>query len=106
MWPNVISWRPSIQGARNWWWSKGASNVYNSDFIDETYEEWNNTLDTEKREELARSVGKHLIENFAEIPLFWFRNEVFADGDVVDSWTYPGLGAGRTTQFDLIKPAG
>ena len=57
-------------------------------------------------EELARSAATHLIENFAEIPLFWFRNEVFANGDVVDSWTYPGLGAGRTTQFDLIKPAG
>ena len=43
---------------------------------------------------------------FAEIPLFWFRNEVFANGDVVDSWTYPGLGAGRTTHYDRIKPVG
>jgi peptide/nickel transport system substrate-binding protein len=105
MWPNVISWRPAIQGARNWWWSGSASNVFNSEFIDEVYEEWNNTLDTDKRTELARSMGRHLIENFAEIPLFWFRNELFANAEVVDGWAYPGLGAGRSTHFDRIKPA-
>jgi hypothetical protein len=74
--------------------------------MDEVYEEWNNTLDTERRNELSRSAAKHLIENFAEIPLFWFRNEVFANSEVVGSWVYSGLGAGRTTQFDLINPAG
>jgi ABC-type transport system substrate-binding protein len=105
MWPNVISWRPALEGVRNWYWSESNSNHYNSEFIDEVYEEWNNTVDTEKREELSRSAARHLIENFAEIPLFWFRNEVFADSKVVDSWVYPGLGAGRSTHFDLIKPA-
>ena len=104
MWPNVISWRPAIQGMRNWFWSKSSSNTYNSDYIDEVYEEWNNTLVTDKREELSRGAATHLIENFAEIPLFWFRNEVFANPEFIDSWVYPGLGAGRTTQFDLIKP--
>jgi peptide/nickel transport system substrate-binding protein len=106
LWPNIISWRPAIQGVQNWWWSSSNSHFYEHDFIDEVYEEWNNTLDTEKRNELARSVGRHLIENFAEIPLFWFRNEVFANADAVGSWVYPGLGAGRSTHFDLIKPAG
>ncbi len=106
LWPNIISWRPAIQGVQNWWWSGSNSHFYEADFIDEAYEEWNNTLDPEKRNELARSVGRHLIENFAEIPLFWFRNELFANADVVGSWTYPGLGAGRSTHFDLIKPAG
>jgi peptide/nickel transport system substrate-binding protein len=106
LWPNIISWRPAIQGVQNWWWSGSNSHFYEADFIDEAYEEWNNTLDPERRNELARSVGRHLIENFAEIPLFWFRNELFANADVVGSWTYPGLGAGRSTHFDLIKPAG
>jgi peptide/nickel transport system substrate-binding protein len=106
LWPNVISWRPAIQGMRTWYWSQGNSHHYEDDFLDQVYEEWNNTLDTDKRNELSRSAARHLIDNFAEIPLFWFTNEVFANPEVVGSWTYPGLGAGRTTQFDLIKPAG
>ena len=105
MWPNVISWRPALEGVRNWYWSESNSHHYEDDFLDGVYEEWNDTLDTDKRNELSRSAARHLIENFAEVPLFWFRNEVFANGDVIDSWVYPGLGAGRTTQFDLIKPA-
>jgi peptide/nickel transport system substrate-binding protein len=106
LWPNVISWRPALEGMRNWYWSESNSHHFEDDFLDAVYEEWNNTLDTDRRNELSRSAARHLIENFAEIPLFWFRNEVFANGDVVGSWTYPGLGAGRTTQWDLIKPAG
>jgi len=104
MWPNVISWRPAIQGARNWYWSGSASNHFNHPDVDTAYLEWTETLDTERREELAHIVATTLIENFAEIPLFWFNNEVFANGDVIDSWVYPGLGAGRTTHYDRIKP--
>ena len=44
-------------------------------------------------------------EEFADIPLFWFNNEVFANPKVVGSWTYPGIAAGRSTHFELIKPA-
>lgn len=106
MWPNVISWRPAIQGVRNWYWSESASNHFNHPDVDKAYVEWVETLDTERREELANSIATTLIENYAEIPLFWFRNEVFANGDVVDSWTYPGLGAGRSTHYDRIVPVG
>ena len=106
LWPNVISWRPAIQGMRTWYWSGGNNHHFEDDFLDGVYAEWNDTLDTDKRNELSRSAGRHLIENFAEMPLFWFTNEVFANADVIGSWTYSGLGAGRTTQFDLIKPAG
>jgi peptide/nickel transport system substrate-binding protein len=104
MWPNVISWRPAIQGVRNWYYSKSASNHFNHPDVDPLYEEWIETLDTDRREAIANEIATILIENFAEIPLFWFRNEVFANGDVIDSWTYPGLGAGRTTHYDNIKP--
>lgn len=106
LWPNVISWRPAIQGMRTWYWSGGNSHHFEDDTLDAIYDEWNNTLDTEKRNELSRTAARHLIDNFAEIPLFWFTNEVFANGDVVGDWVYSGLGAGRTTQFDRIVPAG
>jgi len=42
-------------------------------------------------------------EEFADIPLFWFANEVMANPKVVGEWVYPGLGAGRSTHFHLIK---
>jgi hypothetical protein len=47
----------------------------------------------------------HLFEEFADIPLFWFANEVVANPKVVGDWVYPGLAAGRSTHFHLVKPA-
>ena len=55
--------------------------------------------------EEARAIGDHLFEEFADIPLFWFANEVIANPKVVSEWVYPGLGAGRSTHFHLIKAA-
>jgi len=43
-------------------------------------------------------------EEYADIPLFWFNNEVMANPKVVGEWVYPGLGAGRSTHFHMIKP--
>jgi hypothetical protein len=91
---------------RTWYWSEGNSHHFEDDVLDKIYDEWNNTLDTDRRNELSRTAARHLIDNFAEIPLFWFTNEVFANGDVIGDWVYSGLGAGRTTQFDRIVPAG
>ena len=48
-------------------------------------------------------IGDHILEEYADIPLFWFRNEVFASPKVVDSWVYPGPAAGRSSHFELIK---
>jgi hypothetical protein len=42
-------------------------------------------------------------EEFADIPLFWFVNEVVVNPKVVASWSYPGIGAGRSTHFHLLK---
>ena len=53
----------------------------------------------------AMLLGVHLFEEFADIPLLWFANEVMADPKVVGEWVYPGLGAGRSTHFHLIKAA-
>jgi hypothetical protein len=52
---------------------------------------------------LTRTIGDHLFEEFADIPLFWFYNEVVANPKAVADWTYPGIGAGRSTHFHLLK---
>ena len=106
MWPNIISWRPSDQGVRNFYVNKGNNHHYESDFIEKTFVEVTKSTDAAHRQKLLRSIGDHLIEEFADIPLFWFSNEVFANAKVVGNWTYPGIAAGRSTHFHLIRPAG
>ncbi len=60
-------------------------------------------MNPQERQRLARSIGDHLFEEFADIPMFWFANEVLANPKVVGEWVYPGLAAGRSTHFELIK---
>jgi ABC-type transport system substrate-binding protein len=103
MWTNIIGWRPSDQGVRNFWHSKGASHHYEDDLIEKTYEEVQKSTDAKTRNELMQKIGDHIQNEFADIPLFWFRNEVFANPKVVASWTYPGPAAGRSSHFELIK---
>jgi ABC-type transport system substrate-binding protein len=103
--PNIIGWRPSEQAVRGAWHSKGTTHAYVHPFIEKTFETLTATVDQEKRKQLLGSIGTHLQEEFADIPLFWFANEVFANPKVVGSWTYPGIAAGRSTHFELIRPA-
>jgi peptide/nickel transport system substrate-binding protein len=105
MWTNIIGWRPSDQGIRNFYYSKGNNHHYEDDFLEKTYNEVQKLNDANKRSELMRSIGDHIQNEFADIPLFWFRNEVFANGKVIGSWTYPGPAAGRSSHFELIKLA-
>jgi len=104
IWPNIISWRPSEEWIRTSYWSKSAGHNYENEFIDKTYNALTQAVDPKERQRLARAIGDHLFEEFADIPLFWFANEVVANPKVVGEWVYPGLAAGRSTHFHLIKP--
>ena len=53
----------------------------------------------------AREIGDHLFEEFADIPMGVFANEVMVNPKVVGEWLYPGTGAGRTTHFHMLKAA-
>jgi peptide/nickel transport system substrate-binding protein len=105
IWPNIISWRPTEEWIRVSYFSKSNSHNYENEFIDKTYLELSQTVNATDRQRLARAIGDHLFEEFADIPLFWFANEVVANPKVVGEWAYPGIGAGRSTHFGLIKPA-
>jgi peptide/nickel transport system substrate-binding protein len=103
IWPNIISWRPSEEWIRTSYFSKGATHHYENEFIDKTYQALTQTVKPEERQRLARAIGDHLFEEFADIPLFWFSNEVVANPKIVGEWVYPGIAAGRSTHFHLIK---
>jgi peptide/nickel transport system substrate-binding protein len=105
IWPNIISWRPSEEWVRTGYYSKSNSHNYENEFIDKTYIALTQSVNPAERQRLARAIGDHLFEEFADIPMFWFANEVVANPKVVGEWVYPGLGAGRSTHFNQIKPA-
>jgi ABC-type transport system substrate-binding protein len=105
IWPNIISWRPSEEWIRVGNYSKGPNHHYEHEVIEKNYQAWTKAVKPEERQRFARAVADHLFEEFADIPLFWFNNEVVANPKVVAEWVYPGLGAGRSTHFHLVKPA-
>lgn len=103
IWPNIISWRPVEEWIRGSYSSKGAAHNFEDEFIDKRYQALSQTVNPEERQRLAREIGDHLFEEFADIPLFWFYNEVVVNPKVVADWQYPGIGAGRSTHFHLLK---
>jgi len=103
IWPNVISWRPTEEWIRISYSSQGAAHHFEHPFIEEAYLALTKAIDPRARGHLARAIGDFLFEQFPDIPLFWLTSDVVADPKVVAEWTYPGLGAGRTTHFHLLK---
>jgi ABC-type transport system substrate-binding protein len=104
IWPNIISWRPAEEWIRTSYYSKSPNHHYENEFVDKTYLALSSAVNPQERQRLARSIGDHLFEEFADIPMFWFANEVVANPKFVGQWVYPGLAAGRSTHFELIKP--
>ena len=105
IWPNIISWRPSEEWIRTSYYSKSPNHHYENEFVDKQYDALTKAVNPAERQKIARAIGDHLFEEFADIPLFWFANEVVANPKVVGEWVYPGLAAGRSTHFHLVKPA-
>jgi peptide/nickel transport system substrate-binding protein len=103
VWPNIIGWRPSDQGVRNFYVPAGNNHHFENEFLLKTFSAVEKSTDAAHRTKLLQSIGDHLQEEYADIPLFWFRNEVFANPKVVDSWVYPGPAAGRSSHFELVK---
>ena len=78
---------------------------YENPWIDQQYLALTQSVDLQERERLAREIGDHLFEAFADMPLLLLFNEVVANPKVVSGWSYPGTGAGRSTHFHRIKAA-
>jgi ABC-type transport system substrate-binding protein len=103
LWPNIISWRPAEDWIRTAYSSKSTGHIFEDEFLDKHYHALAQAVDPAERQRLARAIGDHLFEEFADMPLIWFHNEVVANPKVVADWQYPGLGGGRSTHFHLLK---
>jgi ABC-type transport system substrate-binding protein len=103
LWPNIISWRPSEEWIRGSYSSTGSGHNFEDEFLHKHYLALRDSVNPEERQRLARALGDHLFEEFADMPLIWFYNEVVVNPKVVADWHYPGIGAGRSTHFHLLK---
>jgi peptide/nickel transport system substrate-binding protein len=103
IWPNLISWRPTAEWIRISYLSQGPAHHFEHPFIEEKYLALTQAVDPQERDRLAREIGEFLFEHVADIPLFWLTSDVVVNPKVVAAWTYPGIGAGRTTHFHLLK---
>jgi hypothetical protein len=103
--PNIIGLRPTEEWTRTAHYSKTNGHLFEDEFLEKKYEELARTVDPQDRERVAREIGDHLFEEFADMPLISIFNEVAVNPKVVSEWTYPGPGAGRSTHFHLLKAA-
>jgi ABC-type transport system substrate-binding protein len=104
---NVITVRSGASRLQNWSSQKGRSHNYESDIIDERFEEFLalESFDKAKISQLIRDFNDDKFYNFADIPFFFFRLTVMFNPDVVESWTFPGTSGSKTSHWDLIKAA-
>jgi peptide/nickel transport system substrate-binding protein len=105
VWPNIITWRPVEDWIRVSYYSKAPNHHFENELIDKHYVALTQSVNPEERQRIARTVGDHLFQEFPDIPLFWFYNEVVVNPKAVADWVYPGIGAGRSTHFHLLKAA-
>jgi peptide/nickel transport system substrate-binding protein len=105
VWPNIIGLRPTEEWLRTSYYSKSPSPLFQDEFVEKKYLELTTLVDPMERERVAREIGDHLFEQFADFPFLSIYNEVVANPTVVGNWTYPGPGAGRSTHFHLLKAA-
>lgn len=78
---------------------------YKSDFIADQYPGWEASTDANERDELARSIGNHLYDNFSDIPIASVTKNLVYNPSVVGGWELPGVTSSGLSNFDEIKRA-
>ena len=68
IWSNIIGLRPTEEWIRTSNYSKGPGHNFEDPFIDEHYLKLTQTVDPNERQRLARAIGDHLFEEFADMP--------------------------------------
>ena len=70
--------------------STANSVAYESEYIDQKFEEIEQTVVPAERDRIQREMGEHLLVNYSIIPLFWSPQEVMIDPEVVAEYVLPG----------------
>jgi len=63
------------------------------------------TVDTKKQEELFRTAGELVFEQYLSIPLFWLPSEALVNPKFVEDYLFPGSISGTWSHIYNIKAA-
>ncbi len=78
---------------------------WEDDWTSAKVEELTNTLDAEKRDEIAKEVFNYLFEQYNDIPLFEVFTQVAINPEVVSGWQFPGVTSSGYGHYHLIEAA-
>jgi peptide/nickel transport system substrate-binding protein len=73
------------------YYSKGVAHFFESDFVDQKYEQFIATADPEQQDRLLREAGNYLFAEYASLPLFWLYTEFVANPQVVAEYKTSGM---------------
>lgn len=90
VWPNIIIYFPIEYWTNIAFTSNGPIHHYEDDFMDEYVPMLQKEVNPLERNRIAKAMGNHLFDEFAEMPLFWFPHTIVVDPEVVSDWIYPG----------------
>ena len=102
---NVMTMRSTATQLRRWAGERPI--FYQTDLMMNNYQKYLNrdNIDDKLVNGLIREIGDQKFYEFGDIPMFWFRLSVVFNPAVVESWTFPGTGASKTSHWDLLKAA-
>ena len=95
--------RSVVERLASWSYPEGTSRNWETDLINENWTKISQTTDPKVIDQLVREVGDERYYNFADIPFFWFDLEVTVNPEIIESWTYPGTSASKTSDWNLLK---
>ena len=82
--------------------SSGAIHLYETQKLDNLFDELSSTADFEERDRLQREMGNILYDEYAYIPFFYIFIEFVANPNIIDGWEFPGSDGANYGHFDLI----
>ena len=77
---------------------------YENPWIDETWLKFSASTDLDERRMLLRSIGQHMTDNYAAIPLLFLFGEIAVDPDVVENYVSNMLLYGPLRNLEYIEP--
>lgn len=79
---------------------------FEDDKIEGLANELEQTIDPEKRRDIAQQAFTYLFEQYADMPLATVFAEVTIDPEIVENWTFPGVSTNSVSHWHLIEAAG
>ena len=85
--------------------SPGGGATYENLYTWTTYDKLTASIDLEDRAAIITEVGDHMFDNYASIPMFWFKAPALFNPDVIEDYIYPGNSRRVYTHTEYIKAA-